>query len=72
MDTKVIRLWAQQYAPREFAPLANCQHSHTYATRTGIFCRDCHQTREPVTDFERAQVSRLTPKNYANNFRMKP
>jgi len=59
------------YAPRPFVPLANCQHLREYATHTGIFCRDCHQTREPVTDFERGQVSRLAPKRYTNSFAMK-
>jgi hypothetical protein len=60
-----------KYAPRPFVPLANCQHAHEYATRAGIFCRDCHRTREPANDFEKRMVSSLTPKKYTNSFAMR-
>ena len=54
---------AAKYAPKPFTPKANCQHEKEYATINGMFCRDCHQTREAVTDFEKRLVSKLTPRN---------
>lgn len=54
---------AAKYAPKPFTQKANCQHEHEYATINGMFCRDCHQTREAVTAFEKRLVSKLTPRN---------
>ena len=53
---------AEKYAPKPFIPKPNCEHKNEYATRGGMMCRDCHKTREAVTDFEKRLVSKLTPR----------
>jgi hypothetical protein len=57
-----FKAFCNRYAPKPFTPKPDCKHDHEYVTRAGMFCRDCHQTREPNNDFEKSMVSKLSPR----------